>query len=141
MILAEIDDGPYNVVYLLHIISVIVGTGAAFVTPILAVKTRKAGGSDTAINEAAGVIMGPALLVSGLFGGALVGLSDDFYDFGQGWLAIGGLIWIIAVAAALVAYPPPYVNVSLGDKQPMVSGILHLSLAAMLVLMTWKFGA
>lgn len=140
MILAKINDEAYNVVYLLHIISVIIGMGAAFITPILAVKTRKAGGSDIALNEAAGVVMGPALFLAGLFGGALVGMSDSVYDFGQVWLAVGGVLWLVAVGAALVAYPPSYVLISVGDRRPMVSGVLHLSLAVMLVLMTWKFG-
>ena len=142
MILAELNDGPYNVVYLLHIISVILGTGAAFVLPVLTVRARAAGVNPRFVDEAIGLVLAPSLLIAGVFGGALVGMSSDAYDFGQAWLAIGGLVWIVAVAAAALAYPPSFVSLpDMSDKKPMLTGILHLSLAVMLVLMTWKWGS
>lgn len=142
MTLAALYDTPYDIVYLLHIVSVIIGTGAAFALPVLAVKARNAGADARFVDEAVGTLMAPALLAAGVFGGALVGMSDDFYDFGQGWLAIGGLVWIVGVGAATLAYPPSFVSVpDMADKRPMLTGILHLSLAVMLVLMTFKWGS
>lgn len=142
MILAELYDTPYDIVYLLHIISVILGTGAAFVVPIIAVRMRQAGQETTALDEATAAVLAPSLLAAGVFGGALVGMSSDFYDFGQTWLAIGGLVWLIGVAAAALAFPPTWSPLpDMSDKKAMWSGILHLSLAVMLLLMTFKWGS
>ncbi len=45
------------------------------------------------------------------------------------------------MVAAALAYPPSFVNLpDMSARKPVLSGILHLSLAVMLVLMTWKFG-
>ncbi len=142
MTLAALYDGPYNVVYLLHIISVIIGTGAAFVLPLLATRMRAAGTSTTEVDAVSAMVLTPALLAAGVFGGALVGMSDDFYDFGQTWLAIAGVIWLVTVAAAALAHPPSYLPVpDLAQHKAMVTGVMHLSLAIMLVLMVWKFGS
>jgi uncharacterized membrane protein len=141
MLLAAINDTPYDIVYLLHIIAVIVGTGAAFVVPVIAVRVRAAGQDTKAMDEAAASVMAPALLAAGVFGGALVGMSDDVYDFSQTWLALGGLVWLIAVGAAALAFPPSWSPLpDMSDKKAMWSGMLHLSLAAMLLLMTFKWG-
>lgn len=142
MILAAVNDTPYDIVYLLHIISVILGTGAAFFVPIVAVRMRKAGQDSRVLDEAAASVLAPSLLAAGVFGGALVGMSDDVYDFGQTWLAIGGVVWLVAVAAAAIAFRPSWSPLpEMPDKQAMFSGILHLSLAVMLVLMTFKWGS
>ncbi len=142
MLLAALNDTPYDIVYLLHIISVILGTGAAFVVPVIAVKMRGAGQDSKPLDEAAASLMAPSLLAAGVFGGALVGMSDDFYDFGQTWLAIGGVVWLVAVAAAAFAFPPSWSPLpDMSDKKPMWSGILHLSLAVQLLLMTFKWGS
>lgn len=142
MIFAAVNDTPYDIVYLLHIITVIVGTGAAFVLPIIAVRMRKAGQDSATLDEAAAALMAPALLAAGVFGAALVGMSDKFYDFGQTWLGIGGAVWLVAVLAAAFAYPPSWSPLpDMRDKKAMFGGILHLSLAVMLLLMTFKWGS
>ena len=41
MITAAINDNSYNIVLLLHLISIILGTGAVFVTPVLIAKERQ----------------------------------------------------------------------------------------------------
>lgn len=141
MTFAAIGDTPYDIVYLLHIISVIIGTGAAFVVPILVVQMRKAGHDPAPVEQASASVMAPALLAAGVFGGALVGFSDDVYDFSQTWLAIAGPVWILGVVAAAAAYPPSWSPLpDWSDKSAMWSGILHLSLTVMLIVMTFKWG-
>ena len=142
MLLAALNDGPYNVVYLLHIVSILLGAGAAFLAPIAAVKARNAGVADT-FDGVARELVAPGLLAAGVFGAALVGMSSDFYDFGQTWLSIGGFFWIVAVAAGALAFPPSFASFlpDMSDKKPMLSGIMHLSLAIMLILMVWKPGS
>lgn len=138
---AAINDTPYDIVYLLHIISVIIGTGAAFVLPTVAARSAKAGIDTEPIDTALAQLLAPSLLATGVFGGALVGLSDDVYDFGQTWLAIAGPVWIIATGAAALAYPPSWSPLpDWSDRKPMLTGVLHLSLSIMLVVMTFKWG-
>ena len=85
--------------------------------------------------------MSPALLLGGVFGGALVGMSDDVYDFGQTWLAIGGGLWLLAVGSAVLAFPPSFITLpDLTGKRALLYGTLHISLAVMLILMVWKPG-
>lgn len=143
--LAAVWDTPYNIVYLAHMISVIIGTGLAFTAPILAAQARRDGGKpmQEIVDATASKLMFPAFMVAGIAGGAMVGMSDDFYDFGQSWLAIGGAIWILVLVLVAAVYPPSYLQLfNLPDERKrMLGGILHLSLAVMLVIMTWKWGA
>ncbi len=142
MVLAAYDDGAFSVVYLLHIVAVIMGAGAAFMAPLLAANATKTGQPNESVDSALAAVMAPSLLLAGIFGGALVGMSDPVFDFGQTWLGIAGVSWLVMVAAAALAYPPSYVNLpDLSDKKAMLSGVMHLSLAVMLIIMTWKPGA
>ena len=142
--IAAIWDAPYNILYLVHIFSVVLGVGMAFIAPMMAVQARRASGQALAdvVNETASKIMFPMFLVTGIAGGAMVGLSNDVYDFQQSWLSIGGAIWILVLALTAVVYPPTWLRLfNIGDdRKRMLGGMLHLSLALMLVLMTWKFG-
>ncbi len=141
MLVAAVDDGPYNLVYLLHIVSVIVGVGGALLGPVLATRARFDGVPHRFIDEALAWVIAPALLAAGVFGGALVGMSGDVYDFGQTWLSAGGAVWLVAVAVAALLYPPPVVRLpAVDDRRRVLMGVLHLSLAAMLFLMVWKPG-
>lgn len=142
--IAAIWDTPYNIVYVVHLLSVIIGTGVAFTAPVMAVKARRDSGRSTqeVIDEAAASLMFPAFIIAGMAGGALVGMSEDVYDFSQTWLAIAGALWLLILALAALVYPPRWlslVTVS-EERKRALGGLLHLSLAVMLVVMTWKFG-
>ena len=68
-------------------------------------------------------------------------MSDDVYDFAQTWLAIAGPVWLIATACAALAYPPAWSPLpDMSDRKPMLTGVMHLCLAVMLVVMTFKWG-
>ena len=142
--IAALWDTPYNILYVVHIVSVILGVGMAFIAPMIAVRARRASGHalQEIVNETAAQIMFPMFMVAGIAGGAMVGLSDDVYDFGQTWLGIGGAIWLVILALTAAIYPPSWLRLfNIGeDRKAMLAGILHLSLAVMLVLMTWKYG-
>lgn len=142
MVLAAYNDGAFSVVYLLHIVAVIMGAGSAFLAPLLAASAKKTGQSTESVDNALAAVMAPSLLLAGIFGAALVGMSDPVFDFGQTWLGIAGALWIVMVVAAALTYPPSYVNLpDLSDKKAMLAGLMHLSLAVMLIVMTWKPGA
>jgi len=143
--LAAVWDTPYNVVYLVHLLSIVLGVGMAFLAPVLTVRARREGNEVVMafVDSAASAVVFPALLVTGTAGGALVGMSSDFYDFQQTWLAIGGAVWMLTLALAAAVYPPSWLKVvTVGPElQQRLGAVLHLSLAFMLVLMTWKFGS
>lgn len=144
--LAAVGDTPYNIVRLVHLFSVIIGTGLAFAVPVISVQARRGGGGkpmQELIDEAAAKLIFPSLLIAGIAGGALVGMSDDFWDFQQSWLAIGGAVWLVVLVLVLAVYPPTWLSVFNlpEERKRMLGGFLHLSLALMLVLMVWKFGA
>ena len=142
--IAAIWDTPYNIVYVVHIFSVILGVGMAFIAPMMAVRARREAGHamQEIVNETASKIMFPMFLVAGIAGGALVGMSSKVYDFQQTWLSIGGFIWIVILVLTAAIYPPSWMrlfNIA-DDRKAMLGGMLHLLLAIMLVLMTFKFG-
>ncbi len=143
--IAAVGDTPYNIVHLVHMITVIIGTGLAFAAPVMAVQARRDGGKpmQDLIDSAASKLIFPMLAIAGVAGGALVGMSSDFYDFSQTWLSIGGAVWIVVLALVAAVYPPSYIQIfNLTDERKrMLGGMLHLALAVMLVLMVWKFGA
>lgn len=121
------------------------GVGTAFAAPIMAAQSRREGGHIAQQNASvtANKLVFPMLLLAGIAGGALVGMSNDVWDFQQSWLAIGGAVWMAALGFAAAAYPPTWLQIiNLADERKrMMAGLLHLSLAVMMVLMVWKFGA
>jgi hypothetical protein len=142
--IAAVGDTPYNIVYLVHIFSVILGVGMAFIAPMMAVRARRSSGQamQEVVNEVASKIMFPMFFVAGMAGGALAAMSADFYDFADPWLSIGGTIWFIVLGLTAAVYPPSWLRLfNIGeDRKAMLGGLLHLSLAVLLVLMTFKFG-
>ena len=142
--IAAVGDTPYNIVYLVHIFSVILGVGMAFIAPIMAVQARRSSGHplQEIVNATASKILFPMFLVTGLAGGALAAMSSDFYDFQDPWLSIGGVLWVVVLALTAAVYPPTWLRLfNIGeDRKAMLGGLLHLSLAVLLVLMTFKFG-
>ena len=141
MTFAAINSDSYNFVLFLHLLSVILGTGSAFFAQVITSKYKKTTDNPQITLAALGTVMSPSLLLTGIFGGALVGMSDDVYDFSQLWLTLAGVLWITCVAAAALLYKPPFLTLpNVGKHEAKLSGILHLSLMAMLVIMVWKPG-
>jgi len=144
-VLGAIGDTPYNIVLLVHLVSVIMGVGMAFAAPLMASHARREGGQLAQQNATvtANKLIFPMLFIAGMAGGALVGMSSDVWDFGQTWLAIGGAVWMATLGLSLAAYPPSWLQILNldDDRKRMMAGLLHLALAIMMVLMVWKFGA
>jgi len=142
--IAAVGDTPYNIVYLVHIFTVILGVGMAFIAPMIAVRARRSSGHalQEIVNETASKIMFPMFFVAGMAGGGLAAMSADFYDFQDPWLSIGGVLWFVVLGLTLAVYPPSWLRLfNIGeDRKAMLGGMLHLSLAVLLVLMTFKFG-
>ncbi len=154
MILAELGSTPYKILLLLHLVAVIVAFGAPFANPVIyRLSARDGAGGTVAGAQAAAAtrISIPALLIAGLLGFGLSGLSkvpgtDELqYRLSQGWLSAAVLIWLGQAALYFFAIVPALKKVGAGDEAAagrvaMFTGIVHLSLLVMLWLMIWKPG-
>lgn len=142
MTVAAIGDVAYRAVLVAHFIFVIAGAGMAWLAPLFITRARRVGGrhiEDFAV-ETANAVVFPALLLAGVAGGALVGLSDNVYDFEQLWLSIAGGLWILSLVCAAVCYPPRWLNIvnAAEDRRRIARIVLHIALLLMLIVMTWK---
>lgn len=165
MILAAVNDTGYEVLLVLHHLTVIIGAGAMFTLPVVAVVMRRAQDQSRAdvlamVGATMKAVVAPALLLAGVFGGALVGFSDDVFEFSQAWLAIAGPLWIVLVALVWFVVAPAQLAVArltrelpTGDRSAieariatissrigMASGVTHLGLIVMVYLMAFKPG-
>jgi uncharacterized membrane protein len=149
---ARQDVFGYQLVYLLHIASVIVAFAAAFVHPRLGgLAKRLPGDAASQLNQT--IVAGsvklhfPALVLAGLFGTALIPMSDELYEFSQLWISLSYVVWFAMIAVLFFLLIPAERRVA-GDprdadgekKVAMFGGVLHLLLLVMLVLMVWKPG-
>jgi len=97
--LAAIGDTPYNIILFLHILSGVAAFAPVFAHPALAAKMKQEefAGRSTVIGHMASFGMkryGSALIVSGLLGFGVAGLSDEVFKMSQGWLMAAFVVWI-----------------------------------------------
>ena len=150
MLFAAYRDTGYNVMLLLHILAVIVAFAPAFVWPVASVKLKKEGkpvgptiGMLAAGNTAK--IHGPALVLVGLFGFGLVGMSDKYIKFDQSWVMAAVVIWFLMLGIIFGMMLPAEKKSAAGDESAdkivsMAGGFMHLLLLVMLYLMVFKPG-
>lgn len=142
------DTFAYKLLLLLHILAVIVAFAPAFVWPVVTVKLVKEGkdpgpaiGALAAGNNAR--IHGPALVLVGLFGFGLVGVSDRVWEFSQAWVSIAVVLWFAMLGVLFGLLVPAEKRAATGDvgagkRVGMFNGIISLLLLVMLVDMIWK---
>lgn len=142
------DTFAYKLLLLLHILAVIVAFAPAFVWPVVTVKLVKEGkdpgsaiGALAAGNNAR--IHGPALVLVGLFGFGLVGVSDQVWEFSQAWVSIAVVLWFAMLGVLFGLLVPAEKRAATGDvgagkRVGMFNGIISLLLLVMLVDMIWK---
>ena len=98
-ILARVGDGVYQLLLILHILAVIVAFAPAVVHPLVA--RRLQAEEEGALRRFAGAtsintrtVHLPALLVVGVLGMGLVGVSDKVFKFSDPWVAISIVLWL-----------------------------------------------
>lgn len=99
MLIAAIGDTPYNIVLFLHILSAFVAFAPAFVHPFLGEQTKALGQADRAavmgfIVKNGRRVYAPALIVTGLLGFGLQGMSDSAIEFSDGWIIGAIVVWL-----------------------------------------------
>jgi uncharacterized membrane protein len=146
----------YKILLLLHILSVIVAFAPAFVWPIVSVKLKKEGKpvgpaiGDLAANNTY-KIHGPALVLVGIFGFALVGMSKPAggdvaaWKFSQPWVSVAMLCWFLMLGLVFGVMGPAEKKAHAGDEGAekiisAVGGVLHLLLVVVLAMMIFKPG-
>lgn len=148
--LAAYRDTGYNVVLFLHILSVMAAFAPTFVHPFLVTQLRSLDA------EPRGRVMGflgtngrryfsPALILAGVLGFALQGMSDDAIEFGQTWFWLAALLWVAMVGIIHGVVVPAERAMADGDqsaeKRLEFAGIaLTLLMLVTLYLMVFKPG-
>ena len=101
----------YNVVYLLHLMTVIVGFGSVVVASFLAARAREMDYpqgrvvAQVAFRMEKALTTGP-VVAAGLFGLLLVVLSDEVYKFSQTWISIAFLLYFAVVGVIIFLVTP-----------------------------------
>jgi len=159
----------YNVVLLLHIVCVIVGFGGVILNGVYAAKAQQLPPEQNlAVMEVNSFV---SMKVAEVFiylvpvwGLGLVGMSDTTYTFGQTWVWLSLVVYVLSLGVShgalmprvkrmletqrdMVASPPSgpedarIATLQAGGKQVgAMSMVLNLSLVVMIVLMIWKPG-
>ncbi|MCU0260775.1 MAG: hypothetical protein MUE78_07130 [Ilumatobacteraceae bacterium] len=127
--LAAIGDTSYRIVLLLHIASAIV----AF-APLVSYPIRKVGRVSPV-----------ALVLVGLFGIALVLLSDDAIGLGDPWVTASLTVWLIMNGVLHAVLLPAERSVAGGDASAgriaaAAGAAVDVLLVVMLYLMIWQPG-
>lgn len=96
---AAVHDTPYDILLVLHILTGVIAFAPAFTHPALATKMRRDGFTErsTVIGHMSSFGMrryGAALILSGLLGFGVAGLSDGVFKMSQGWLMAAFVVWI-----------------------------------------------
>lgn len=159
----------YRLFFLLHILSAIVGFGGVMLNGVYAARARKRPPAEALavmeVNTFVSLkVAEKAIWLVPLFGFGLVGLSDKVWKFSQTWVWLSIILYVAALAVSYLLLqprvkqllslqremveagptqgPPPQVPQlqAIGKQIGPISGVLHLALLVILVLMIWKPG-
>jgi len=149
--LAAVGSFGYNLMLVLHLITVVVAFAPAVAHALLGPQLRSL--DPAARRQVAGFmklnsrrVYAPALILMWVFGMGLAGLSDKLYRVAQPWLAISILVWIAMNGVLHAIVIPAERKVEAGDetmaqRAALGQGIINILLVVALVLMVWKPGA
>lgn len=148
--IAAYDGTGFKIVLFLHILTALVAFSPAFVHPLLANQTK--GFDATARGKVLGLLAGngrriyaPALILTGLFGFAMQGMSDGVIEFSQTWFWMAVVVWIAMNGILHAMLLPAERAVAGGDESAVkkvdTAGIIMtVLLLVMLYLMVFKPG-
>ena len=147
---AAIGDTPYNIILFLHILTAFVAFAPAVAHPLLANTMEKAGFAERPkvfeyFSANAMKVYGSSLIVSGLLGFGVAGMSDKVFKMSQGWLVTAIIIWIAMNGALHAMILPGEKGVAAGDadaekRLAIGGGVFTLLFLAQLWVMIAKPG-
>ena len=153
--LARYGSGAYNVFKTLHILAAVVGVGGFILSSVFAAEARRRNGSEgQAIAEATQLavtrVAEPALWLTFLLGFAVIGTSDKSVEMSEIWISISMLLALIAIVVirfVVVKGMREGIRAGAGEaadaarkRVAAATGVTHLLLVAVLVLMVFKPG-
>ena len=150
MVFGEVGGNAYNIVFILHILAVVCALAPAIAHPIMARQAKQLdpGARNTvygflAFNSQR--VYGSALILAGVFGFGLVGMSDDVYEMSQGWLITSIIIWVAMIGILHALLVPAERALAAGDpgaesKVGALGGVMTLLALVMFYLMVFKPG-
>lgn len=150
MILAATDDTGYQILLVLHILAVIAAFAPAIAHPVMA---RQAQGLDDGARDAvygflatnSQRVYGSALILAGLLGFGLVGMSDKEYSMSEGWLVAAIVLWVAMTGILHALLVPAERALGDGDQSAekrvqAIGGFLTLLTVVMVYLMVFQPG-
>lgn len=151
-----LTSDAYQLVKVLHLVTVIVGFGALSLAPLVLRRTGMAGGAVATawlgLSKAAEI----ALYAAGVFGVLLILMSEDVWQFSQAWISLAFLIYIAAIgvfhgmklpalrklASQAEGSAPSSTDVDAAEaKVALASGIFNVLMVLAVAIMVWKPGA
>jgi uncharacterized membrane protein len=172
MLATGTESDLYKFVLLLHILGVVVGIGGVTLNALYGLEARKRsrpGGGARAVvdaNYAVSVVANYVIYTIIVTGALLVVLSDDAWTFGQLWVWLAIVLYVIALGIAhavlrrnarrissllgeIEAGPPPVGGPPpqaaelgrIGQQQGIAGTVVNLLTVALVALMIWKPGA
>lgn len=148
MILAAVRDDTYNLFLILHILSAVVAYAPVFSHPLVSNQAKQLDASSR------GLVMGfmagngrrvyaPALLVSGVLGFGLAGLSDEVYKMSDGWLIAAFILWVAMNGVLHAIVIPAERAIATGvdaarNRHDMGNALMSILLVVMLYTMIFK---
>ncbi len=150
--LARYGSGAYNVFKTLHILAAVIGMGGFLVGSFFGARARRYTGAQAqAVYESFAFVLTriaePALWLTFLLGFAVIGTSDKLVKMSESWVGIAMLLALIAIAVIRFVVAKG-VNELTRDaaseaaqkRVAAASGVTHLLLVVVLILMVFKPG-
>ena len=149
MLIAEIGSTSYDVVLFLHIVAIVIALAPLVVDPIIAMQWAD---DKASLQKFAGTmaqnnlkIHGNALIVAGLLGFALSGMSDDVIEMSQTWMILAIIAWIAMIGVLHGVLIPAGKAFAAGDdaaqkKLATIGPVLPLLTLLQVYLMVFKPG-
>ncbi len=120
MILAQVGGTGYNILLFLHIVAIFVALSPTFVYPFLARDTNGEYSVRrtlyTGIAKRSMRIYGSSLIVGGLLGFGVAGLSDEVYQLSDGWLVASVIAWLAMNGVLHALVIPAEKAIVVGDE-------------------------
>ena len=148
--LARVGSGVYQLLLILHLLSVVIAFAPAVVHPLTGPRMmkedesagRRFSGAAAAVSR---TVYLPALLAVGILGFAMVGISDQAFRFSDPWVFISALLWLVIGGIVSAVIIPGEKQVAAGDraaesKVAAAGGIATLLFLVVLFLMVVKPG-
>ncbi|HEX9682907.1 MAG TPA: hypothetical protein VGA13_07485 [Acidimicrobiales bacterium] len=96
-------SGFYDVLLILHIVTLIVGFGSTFVLDMMGARSGEAKGEEALYlsrmsNKVADILTSPFIYATGVLGVLLVVFSDDVFSFSDTWISIAFVLYFAGLA-------------------------------------------